>query len=158
MFNPILDWYHQQSQKDQQVLKIGAIAVILGLLYLVLINPLLTARQKLQKDVTAAEAGLQFIKQSAAKLKNTSSNNSQSNLSASQIASSSARKFSITLARIAPKRNNQTSLTIDSSQFNQVISWLGDIQKQGLIVETIDINKVDQVGYVKATITVSGGA
>ena len=158
MLHMFFDWYHQQTTRDQQVLKMGVVAVITGILYFALLNPLIEGRKKLSKDVLAAEKNLQYLKQSAATLKNTSSSSSNSRGTASQIASTSAKKFSVKLARIAPKRNNQTSLSIDSTQFNQLISWLGEIQRLGLTVEIIDINKVEPAGYVTATITVSGGA
>ncbi len=159
MLDPIFEWFHQQTPKDQQILKIGGVAVIIGIIYFAIINPLYQGKNKALKDVVIAEKNLQFLKQSAASLTTKISVNSRnSRLSASQIASSTARKHSVNLARIAPKRNNQTSLTIDNTQFNHLMSWIGDIQKQGLAIETIDINKVEQVGFVKATITVSGGA
>jgi type II secretory pathway component PulM len=157
MLDPIIDWFHQQTPKDQQVVKIGVAVVILGILYFALLNPLFEGRKKLSAEIQTAEKNLQFLKQSAAILRAPTTGSNNTRHSASKIASDSAKKFSVNLARIAPKRNNQTSLTIDNTQFNQLISWLGEIQKLGLAVETIDINKVDQSGYVKASITVSGG-
>lgn len=156
--NALLDWYHQQTQRDQQVLKYGLIAVLLGFFYFAIFNPLYEGRSQLLKRVTAAETDLNFLKEGAASFKkNSSSSSTTSRLPASQIASSSARKFSVSLARIAPKRDNQTSLTIDEVKFNDLISWLNDMQKQGLSIESIDINKMDRIGFVKASITVSGG-
>ncbi len=158
MFDPILDWFHQQTSRDQQVLKIGAVAVIIAIVYFAFLGPFIEGRSTLQDKVATAEKELLYLKQSAASFtNNTGPSAASSRLSASQIATSSARKFSVSLARVAPKRNNQTSLTIDQVKFNNLLSWLDDIQKQGLIVDTIDINKVENVGFVKATITVSGG-
>jgi len=158
MLHTFFDWYHQQTPKDQQVLKLGVVAVITGILYFALLNPLIEGRKQLSSDVLIAEKNLQYLKQSASSLKNVATNNNSSRLSASQIASTSANKFSVTLARIVPKRKNQTALTIESAQFNQLISWLSEIQKLGLAIETIDISQLEQTGYVKANITVSGGA
>jgi general secretion pathway protein M len=157
--NALLDWYNQQTQRDQLVLKIGLSTVVLGIFYFAIFSPLYNGRNNLQKQITTAEENLVFLKEGAISFKQSSaSGTSTSRLPASQIASSSARKFSVSLARIAPKRDNQTSLTIDEVKFNDLVSWLNDIQSKGLSVVSIDINKMEREGFVKASITVSGGA
>ncbi len=156
-WQPVLDWYKQQSTRDQQVLKIGSIVILSGLLYFVVINPLINGHRKVETRIKAAEKELRWMIESAAKFKNSSVTTIRSNRPVSQIATLSAKKFGIVLTRVQPKRNNQLGLWLDTVNFNNLIHWLKAMQGKGLRVDSIDINKTENPGLVKVTLTVSGG-
>ncbi|HFB64206.1 MAG TPA: type II secretion system protein M [Aeromonadales bacterium] len=156
-WQPVLDWYHQQTPRDQQVLKIGAVALIVAIFYFAIANPLISGRDKLEKKIVAAEKDLSWMMQNAARFKGNKNRQIKSNQPASQIATQSAKKFGIVLTRVQPKRNNQLGLWLDTVKFNDLMLYLEDIQQKGLGIDSIDINKSPNPGFVKVTLTVSGG-
>ncbi len=155
-WHPVMDWYHQQTPRDQQVLKIGAIALILAFVYFAIANPLIEGRNKLQKKVISAEKNLNWMIQTSARFKGNHARPVKSDQPASQIATQGAKKFDMVLTRVQPKRNNQLGLWIDTVKFNDLMLYLEYIQQKGLSIDSIDINKSSNPGFVKVTLTVSG--
>jgi len=157
MLQPLLDWYQQQTIRDQKVLKIGVAVVFFGLFYFILIKPLQHQRSQMAQRIIKAESDLNWMKNKSSLFSGTNSQSPQSSkIAANIIVTRAAKKYSLKLTRIQPKNNQQYGLWLEQVSFDNLLLWIQDIQMQGVQVTSMDINKTDSIGYVKATLTVSG--
>ncbi len=155
-----IDWFTQQSERDQKILKFGSLSLLVIVFYLLILQPLTQGRVQLRKQVETAQQDLIYIKQGAARIANSGSASSGTNAqSTNQVVNSTARKHGITVTRMSPKKDNtQLGLWLDEVEFSKLLTWVDEIQNKGLSIESIDINQSSNLGLVKATLTVSRGS
>lgn len=158
IWEKIIDWFQQQTPRDQKVLKIGMIAVAIGMIYFLMIKPLYQQNTGLDKRIKKAETDLAWMIKNAPLFgSSTPRNSTNRNKPVNVVVTETARKFGLTLTRVQPKKDSSYGLWFDRASFDSLINWIQEIQLQGVEVTTIDLNKTENPGFVKATLTVSGG-
>jgi general secretion pathway protein M len=147
----IIEWFGKLETREQQLLKIGSIILVMGLFYGLIWAPinnsiarqttLLTQQQALSTWIVQQEAKvLQFRRQGPGKatLKG----------SLVQAVNQTAKASDITLTRIQPS-NDQVQVWIDEVDFNTLIAWLDGLDKTGVQVLQADISQSGGAGLVK---------
>jgi general secretion pathway protein M len=147
----IIEWFGKLETREQQLLKIGSIILVMGLFYGLIWAPinnsiarqttLLTQQQALSTWIVQQEAKvLQFRRQGPGKatLKG----------SLVQAVNQTAKASDITLTRIQPS-NDQVQVWIDEVDFNTLIAWLDGLDKTGVQVLQADISESGGAGLVK---------
>ncbi len=147
----VIDWFSQLEAREQRVLKIGAMVLVIGLFYGLVWAPLNTSierntqllaqQQQLSTWVTQQQAKvLQFRRSGPAKAKLQGS--------IVQAVNQTARASNIRLTRIQPK-NDEVQVWIDEIAFNQLLTWLASLDKTGIRVLQADITESGGTGNVK---------
>ena len=147
----IIEWFGKLETREQQLLKIGSIILVMGLFYGLIWAPinnsiarqttLLTQQQALSTWIVQQEAKVsQFRRQGPGKatLKG----------SLVQAVNQTAKASDITLTRIQPS-NDQVQVWIDEVDFNTLIAWLDGLDKTGVQVLQADISQSGGAGLVK---------
>jgi len=147
----IIEWFGKLETREQLLLKIGSIILVIGLFYGLVWAPmnntitrqtaLLGQQQTLSTWIVQQEAKvLQFRRQGPGKatLKG----------SIVQAVNQTAKASNITLTRIQPS-NDEVQVWIDEVEFNTLMVWLDSLDKSGVQVLQADMSESGGAGVVK---------
>lgn len=161
--NIYIEKWQQLSARERILLIIGAIFIVVSLFYLLLWEPLTTAVEHYREDVIANRVLLRQVKEIGPEITQLRSqmNRSQIKSQAELIAviEKTIKKSRIqeAVTEIGSGPENSARLRFDEVSFDELMTWLIDLQqKQGIVVNTITIEKLPTVGMVKAQLSVIG--
>lgn len=145
------EWFANLEQREQLLLKVGAVAVVLAILFWGIWSPLNTAiTQQENLLIKQQKLAVWVAKQKAKVATLQSSGTRQANLQGSivQAVNSTASYNKIALTRLQPK-GDQVQVWIDEVEFGTLLKWLDSLEKTGLNVMQIDIAQTGELGTVK---------
>lgn len=143
-------WFENLAEREKKLVIIASVVLLLGVflqfIWMPLSNGLTEAQAKQQKQ----KALLEYVIQKTAEVK---AGNKKSRVKASgsisQIVSQSARRSKIAIARLQPQ-GNSLQVQVDEIAFNELLKWVTDLtERQGLVIESIDISQSDRAGAVQ---------
>jgi general secretion pathway protein M len=151
---PISAFWSARNARERRLLSVAMIVMALGLIYLLLIDPALTGREQLNKNLPALRqqvAQLQAMSKEATGL---------SGKTASSVAPLTKESLEAALTRKGLKAQN-VALTGDvarvqlaSVSFAGLLDWLDDMQKTALLsVVEANVIALPEPGTVDATLT-----
>jgi general secretion pathway protein M len=151
---PLSAYWNARNARERRLLTVAMIVVALGLIYLLLIDPALSRREQLNKNLPALRqqvAELQAMSKEAA---------AASPQAAPSVAPLSKESLEAALAGKGLKPQN-VALTGDvarvqlaSVPFAGVVSWLDEMQKTSLVsVVEANVAALPEAGQVNATLT-----
>jgi general secretion pathway protein M len=149
--------------EPRERLLLYAVAGVLGiiLLYLILIRPLHTRYHQLVTAVQEQRTTLQWMQQSAIKVRQLKSISpaaaaglgGRSLLSVTDT-SARAAKLGSALKRVEPEGDNGVRVWLDNAAFDSFIGWLDVMaSRYGADVDTITLERSEAVGRVNARVT-----
>lgn len=160
--NNIKIWYLSKSPRDQKILDILGILIVLLLIYALLINPLRQELNARHSRVNAQEKTLAWMHSTAATVQSLSGGQSRSAASKSKkapyiLADEAIRKRNLpTPSRIEPSGEKGVRLQYQTVEFDRLILLLDDLQsKYQLNVTSLNIAR-KEAGKVSARITLEG--
>jgi len=149
------EFWAVRNPRERMLLAVGAAAVLLALIYLLLISPAQSGREQLAKSLPAMRqqvAQLQALSKEASSLPNAST-------SAASVQPISRESLEAALARKGLKAQTVAvtgeiaRLQLPSVSFSSLISWIDDMQKNALLsVEEANIVALPQPDTVNATL------
>ncbi len=145
------EWFTNLEQREQILLKIGAVAVVLAILIWGIWHPLNTAITQQESLLHKQQKLAVWVAKQKAKVATLSSAQSrQANLQGSivQAVNSTASYNKIALTRLQPN-GDQVQVWIDEVEFGTLMKWLDSLEKTGLNVMQIDIAQTGELGTVK---------
>ncbi|OGB27670.1 MAG: general secretion pathway protein GspM [Burkholderiales bacterium RIFCSPLOWO2_02_FULL_57_36] len=155
MTQPLSAFWSVRNARERALLAAAMIVIVLGLIYLLLIDPAITGRERLNKS-------LPVLRQQVAELQAMSKEaSSLSARTAPTVAPLSRESLETALVRKGLKPQN-LALTGDgiarvqltSVSFAGVIDWLDDMQKTALLsVIEANITALPEAGQVNANLT-----
>ena len=154
-YNPTLsDFWSARNARERTMLVAAALVVTFGLAYAVLIDPALSGREQLSKD-------LPVLRQQLAQMRVLSNQAAQLSLApAVQPVAMSRETIETALARNGLKAQNVllngdfAKVQFSTVSFANMLSWLDDMQKTSrLTVTDAEIVALQQPDMVNATIT-----
>lgn len=147
----IQTWWRGLTLREQRMLSLCILLVIVGSAYWGAIQPLSERSERANTRINSEKQLLQWVSNKADKIVElrASEGVSYSNQPFNQVISSSAKQYRIELIRIQP-RDEMLQVWVKPIKFEQLVHWLAYLQqKQGIHVEFMDIASDDVKGVVQ---------
>lgn len=149
MKQQIINWWASLQPREQRLVSVASVAVVIGAFYWLIWQPLHQANERQQQKVQAAQRQLTELQQALPQLKASGGAKVRSSGSLSQIISNSARSAGVSVSRMQPQ-NEQLTLVLDDLSFEQLLGWLHSLQYQhGITVINLDVANTDTPGIVR---------
>lgn len=143
--------FHQLSEREQWLVGVSAVVVIIGMFYWLLWSPLNKAIESDRLAVSNQQALLSWVQKNANRaiqLRASASNGSRFNGSLPQAVNQTAAVQKIAITRMQPQ-GEELQVWVDQAPFNDVLSWLTAMQKMGISILDVDLAEADQPGLIK---------
>lgn len=144
------EWWASITPREQYLTMASATVIAIAILYWGIWTPLVDQVGESKKQLTRAEATLNWTQDKATLLLESGVAKPQSkggNLR--QIVNSSARRSGITFSRIVNKSDN-LEVWINDVDFDSFVEWLAKLSNQyDVAVLSADLTKSERPGYVK---------
>ncbi|PKG97947.1 type II secretion system protein GspM [Paraglaciecola sp. MB-3u-78] len=141
----------QLSDREQRLVIISAILVLVAIFYWGFWSPLNTSLERDQTAVKNQTELLDWVQKNAnraVQLRSSGVNKTSFSGSLPQAVNQSANSMKIAISRMQPQ-GDELQVWIDQAPFNDVLSWLQSLEKTGVSILDIDIAESDLPGQVK---------
>jgi general secretion pathway protein M len=149
-------WFQQQSPSDQQRLRWLAGVLALVFLWVGVINPVLTFRDRAAGALTQAQNDLAWLNSNYGALSAALAQRKQAapqGEGALDAVAASAQAHGLTLNRFSPEGGGRLALSLDQAAYASLIAWLLELaEERGLQVLNLSIDRTDTPGMVRARI------
>lgn len=149
--NALLAKYHALTEREQRLVVVAGIFVIVALFYGLVWSPLNSGIEEQQKRLASQQKLLTFVQDSAnraVQLRRVSGSTKSFSGSLSQAVNNSTTRHKITISRIQPKGDDM-QVWIEEAPFENLLSWLHMLEGMGIVIHEIDIASADEAGYIK---------
>jgi len=159
-------WWAGLNQRERRIVIVGSVAVMLTLIYLLVVEPLITHMQDLDSSVSKQTELLLWMQGSEQQVSNLRAHSGSANQSISSGGSLLAlvdqtakrSKLSSAIKRVEPEGNEGVRIWLEQAPFDNVLRWLVKIQKSdGVEVSRISIEQQDSTGIVNTRISLKRG-
>lgn len=156
----MLEWFNQQSRRDQIVLVIGSVVLGAYILWSAVVSPLQSRAAQLQASNQEALSQLSWMLESAAEAKarmaaGGSAGASQAVGNLTQLIDSTARAAGLTMKRFQPNGDDQAQVWMDGMPFAAVSNWLYELEvTRGLELGSVSISNASTPGTVNLRVRI----
>ena len=143
--------FQQLNEREKRLVVLSAILVVFAIFYWGIWSPLNASIEKNQTAVTNQQNLLVWVQKNANRaiqLRSGSGNTKSFTGSLTQAVNQSASRMKITISRMQPQ-GDELQVWVDQAPFNDVLSWLQNLEKTGITILDIDIAGSDLPGQVK---------
>ncbi|MFZ8891435.1 MAG: type II secretion system protein GspM [Pseudomonadales bacterium] len=149
-------WFQQQSPSDRQRLRWLAGFLALVLLWVGVVNPVLSFRDRAAGALTQAQNDLTWLNSNYGALSAALAQRKQAapqGDAALDAVAASAQAHGLTLNRFSPEGGGRLALSLDQAAYPALIAWLLELaEERGLQVLNLSIDRTDTPGMVRARI------
>ena len=158
----ILEWFNQQSRKDQWAVIVSVFGLCVLIIFWGVWQPLFSARNNLLQSNQAQAAAVQEMKSAAQQVKQLKGSGqikaSTNNVSLSQAVDQASAQFSLKMSRLQPSGDNEAQVWFDGVSYAALIKWVGQMdQHYGIAIRSLSISATDVPGVVNARIRLRKG-
>ncbi|GAC35301.1 type II secretion system protein GspM [Paraglaciecola polaris] len=149
--NNIKQKFSQLTEREQRLVLISAVVVIVGMFYWLVWSPLNQAIERDQKAVTGQQSLLSWVHKNANRaiqLRAAQGVSAGFNGSLAQAANQTAANNNIAIARMQPQAD-ELQVWVDQASFNDVLDWLKSLEEMGISILDLDIAEADAPGQIK---------
>ena len=143
--------YLQLNSREQRLVIISAILVLIAIFYWSIWSPLNTSLERGKIAVKNQTELLYWVQKNANKavqMRSSAGKNASFSGSLPQAVNQSATRMNIAISRMQPQ-GEELQVWIDQAPFNDILSWLQSLEKTGVSIVDIDIAESDLPGQVK---------
>lgn len=157
---PILNWFRQQSRRDQIALIVCTVVISLALLWVALIKPLNKATDDSLRRLDSSIATLARVKGLAANLQYYESqqkNKPRSNqVSIVGVIDQSSRAAGLNFSSVNPSSNgDQATVRFDNAALESMLQWLYELESSYQAqIEDLRLNGANQAGFVSGSVRI----
>lgn len=151
------------NSSERRTLIIGAVALSVLALYLIVWQPVFNSTEKLRQQLVAEQETLSWMGMAAQEIKTLQGDNSavinRGDRSLLSIVDQTARGSNLAsaLKRVEPKGQNEVRVRLEQASFNDVARWLLQLRKkQGISISTITIDRQDASGMANINLMLQG--
>ncbi|MBT3092458.1 MAG: type II secretion system protein M [Candidatus Thiodiazotropha sp. (ex Lucina pensylvanica)] len=151
------EWWQSKTPQEHMALIIGAAAILLLLVYLLLWRPFNQALGKKALLVESQQLTLNWMQDNLDLVKNLRSQqrgkSAGSNEALLTLVDRTAKKIRLRqqIQRIKPQGDNAVQLWIEEAPFDTIIKWLGQLtQTHAIEIDSLTIDRQDKPGLVNA--------
>ena len=149
--NKLMQTFHQLSEREQRLVIISGIVLVVGIFYWLIWSPLNQSLQTADKAVNAQQELLAWVQKNAnraVQLRGSAGKTATFRGSLPQVVNQTAARLQIAISRMQPQ-GEELQVWVDQAPFNDVLSWLQALEKMGVEIKDIDIAEADLPGMVK---------
>lgn len=149
--NKIKQKFNQLTEREQRLVIISIIVVVIGLFYWLVWSPLNHSISTNSKAVTQQQELLTWVQKNAIRavqLRNVKGIATSFSGSLPQAVNQTAAQVNITISRMQPQ-GEELQVWVDQAPFNQVLSWLQELERLGIKILDLDITEADIPGQIK---------
>lgn len=155
---PYVNWWRNLPPRERWIVSLGVAVLAFALVYFALWAPIKRDLTKLQKAVPENRAKLALMRAQAQQVANMRGQAPRTpttgNLLSTLEQSATAKGLRQAITRMEPEGNDGARLNFDEVSFNNLASWLAELQTQGVRVDTATVQRQAQPGMVSARVTV----
>ena len=149
-------WFQQQSLSDQQRLRWLAGFLVLVFLWVGVVNPMLTFRDRAAGALSQAQNDLAWLNSNYGALSAALAQRKQAapqGDAALDAVAASAQAHGLTLNRFSPEGGGRLALSLDQAPYASLMAWLVELaENRGLQVLNLSLDRTDTPGMVRARI------
>jgi general secretion pathway protein M len=144
-------WWQGLAIREQQLVGLCAAILVVGLVYWVVWTPISNAQETAERNNTAAQQTLNYVKQTANKIAGLQQAGVQAKVrgSLSSIVNQTAGQYKLGITRMQPQ-GDKIQLWMDDVPFDALLGYLHDlVEQKGLTLDSVDLTESDIAGFVK---------
>ncbi|NOH80873.1 type II secretion system protein M [Vibrio sp. RE86] len=148
---PLQMWWQSISQREQRLVVVGSLLLILGALYWGVVQPVSARAEAAQMRIQSEKQLLSWVKDKADEISQLKAQGgkSVSDLAINRAVSSSVGRFNVELIRVQP-RGEEFQVWVAPMPFNQFMNWVTFLQDTyGIGVVFLDVDKGDKEGLIE---------
>ena len=149
-------WFRQQSPSDQQRLRWLAGFLALVFLWVGVVNPVLSFRDRAAGALTQTQNDLSWLNSNYGALSVALAQRKQAapqGDAALDAVAASAQAHGLTLNRFSPEGGGRLALSLDQAAYASLVAWLLELaEERGLQVLNLSLDRTDTPGMVRARI------
>lgn len=149
--NRIKQKFNQLTEREQRLVLISMIVVVVGIFYWLIWAPLNHSISTNSKAVAQQQTLLAWVQKSAnraVQLRAAQGITANFTGSLPQAVNQTAAQESIAISRMQPQ-GEELQVWVDQAPFNDVLSWLQGLEKLGIKILDLDISEADVPGHIK---------
>ena len=153
--NKLKQTYQRLSEREQRLVQISAMVIVVGFFYWVIWAPLNQSLETDRKALVAQQELLSWVQKNANRAiqlrgagSDTSSGTSSFSGSLPQAVNQTAGGLNIAISRMQPQ-GEELQVWVDQASFNDVLTWLQALEKMGVSILDLDIVDANIPGQVK---------
>jgi general secretion pathway protein M len=161
------EWWQSKTPQEHMAMIIGAAAILVLLVYLLMWRPFVQSLDKKALQVESQQITLKWMQDNLDLVKSLQRQQrgraTSSNEALLTLVDRTATKIQLRqqIQRIKPQGDNAVQLWIEQAPFDTIIKWLGQlIHTHGIGIDSLNIDKQDKPGLVNARLVLQreGGA
>jgi len=157
---PIRDWLNKLESRERQIVIAGAIALLIIMFYLIIWDPIFSARDEQAQLLETQQQTLDWMIETGHEIQilqsgGRTSSNRFNNQSISSLAERSAQSMGVKqqITKLETAKNG-VKVELEGADFDRLILWLSDMeQKYSIQASKIQIEKQEKPGAVEARVT-----
>ena len=156
--NEFKQWFLDQSPRDQMVLSLGGVAVLLYILIFMVLLPMQNDLERTEKSNLAALQEQEEVRQLAGQLlARQQAGQGAVTQNLTSLLNDSTREFGLTMENVQPS-GSSARVRLGASDFNKVVAWLNEMEnKHGLQINDVTITADRNPGLVQVNLQLTQG-
>jgi general secretion pathway protein M len=149
------NWYSGLDQNEQKITLIAALIVLTMLVYLLILEPVNSAVEQMQREVAATQQTIARIKQQVPMVLASKGTGgaSPSSLPLTSVVNTTTSKYNLPVSRRDSKSPNEMQVWFDNVSFDSFIRWVAEInQKHGVTVTAVNVRSQDRNGITSINV------
>lgn len=157
---PARNWYLSRDPREQRVLRLLAVTLVVALFWFLVLSPLKNGRDQARQSWIQAEQTRQWIEANREAVTRASSQNPSAVSDGDWIGNLNARaaEYQVTLKGYTPEGGDSVRVLLEDQAFSQVMAWLQALQREaGVSPASIEISEGGREGTVNVRATLERG-
>ena len=151
-------WWQDLEPREQLVVALGGGLIIPGLLYFLIIAPVLDWRAREQQQLQRAIANANEVSQLVARVlaKQQSGDTEAVKTTLSVLIDESLRERNLVMRGYQPGPNDDARLRLENADYSSLIQWLYDLEyRHGITIQDLSLTPAQTPGRLMASLRVS---
>lgn len=156
-------WFNSLVPRERMLVIAAGIVTLAGLFFLMVWEPLVTANENLEQQVISAQElnnWLADVELEAQDLRSSGARNTQkgTNQSLLSVVDQTSRTAGLgeAVRRIQPEGDNQAQVSLEEADFNQMLFWLSELEKDyGVRATALTLTRGEKIGQVQVRMTLT---
>ena len=149
--NELQEKFKALTEREQLLVLISAVVVVIFLFYFVVWQPLQTGIAKQTSTLEKQTEMLDWVQSQAVKatqLRSLSGKKSSFKGSLPQAVNATSARHQIAISRMQPQ-SEELQVWVDEAEFNKVLAWLQSLEKMGILIKQVDISESNTPGIIR---------
>ena len=147
----LLERYRALTEREQIIILVAAVIVVIGLFYSLVWNPLNSNISQREQQIERQQTLLTWVKQSSQRaIQLRRSNGGQSAFTGSlpQAVNQTTSRHNIAISRMQPQ-GEELQVWVDQAAFNNVLDWLNALERMGIVILQVDVTEAEASGQIR---------